>query len=84
MSEAIDLIVTTVEALSRERGGDEKMWGSMVKQAIKRVRPGFNESYYGFKSFGALLEAARDAGAITLTRDEHSGNYAVRLANTEE
>jgi uncharacterized protein (TIGR00288 family) len=83
-AEAIDLIVGTVEALARERGGDEKMWGSMVKQALKRVRPGFNESFYGFRSFNALLEAARDAGALVLERDDNSANYVVRLAITED
>ena len=77
--EAVELIVTTVEALSAERGGDEKVWGSMVKQALKRVRPGFAESYYGFRSFNDLLEAARDAGVLALERDEKSGGYVVRL-----
>ncbi len=79
-AEAIELIVGTVEALASERGGDEKVWGSMVKQALKRVRPGFAESYYGFRSFNAMLEAARDAGALALERDEKSGGYVVRLA----
>ncbi|MCL4764354.1 MAG: OST-HTH/LOTUS domain-containing protein, partial [Burkholderiales bacterium] len=59
LGEALDLIVHTVDALATERGGDEKVWGSMVKQAIKRVKPGFNESYYGFRSFNALLEEAQ-------------------------
>ena len=44
--EAFDLVLETVEALSSERGEDEKLWGSMVKQALKRRKPGFNESYY--------------------------------------
>ena len=79
-AEAIELIVGTVEALASERGGDDKVWGSMVKQALKRVRPGFAESYYGFRSFNAMLEAARDAGALTLERDDKSGGYVVRLA----
>ena len=78
--EAIELIVGTVEALAAERGGDDKVWGSMVKQALKRVRPGFAESYYGFRSFNAMLEAARDAGALALERDDKSGGYVVRLA----
>ena len=56
------------------------VFGSMVKQALKRVRPGFAESYYGFRSFNAMLEAARDAGALALERDEKSGGYVVRLA----
>ena len=79
-AEAIELIVGTVEALAAERGGDDKVWGSMVKQALKRVRPGFAESYYGFRSFNAMLEAARDAGALALERDDKSGGYVVRLA----
>ena len=83
-AEAIELIVGTVEALAAERGGDDKVWGSMVKQALKRVRPGFAESYYGFRSFNAMLEAARDAGALALERDEKSGGYAVRLATPAE
>ena len=83
-AEAIDLIVGTVEALASERGGDDKVWGSMVKQALKRVRPGFAESYYGFRSFNAMLEAARDAGALALERDEKSGGYAVRVTSRED
>jgi uncharacterized LabA/DUF88 family protein len=77
--EAIDIIVSTVEALASERGGDDKIWGSMVKQAVKRVRPGFNESYYGFRSFNGMLEAAEQAGGLRLERDEKSGGYIVRL-----
>lgn len=82
--EAIDIILSTVEALVSERGGDDKIWGSMVKQAVKRVRPGFNESYYGFRSFNGLLEAAEQAGSLRLERDEKSGGYIVRLSAHEE
>ena len=82
--EAIDIIVSTVEALVSERGGDDKIWGSMVKQAVKRVRPGFNESYYGFRSFNGMLEAAEQAGSLKLERDEKSGGYIVRLSAREE
>jgi uncharacterized protein (TIGR00288 family) len=80
--EALDLIVRTVEALARERGGDDKIWGSMVKQALKRVNPGFNESYYGFRSFNALLEEAQARGLLALERDEKSGGYALRMPST--
>ena len=79
IQEALELIVGTVEALAEERGGDDKVWGSMVKQAIKRVKPGFNESYYGFRSFNALLEEAQTRGLLTLERDEKSGGYALRV-----
>jgi len=83
-AEALDLIIETLEALATERGGEEKIWGSMVKQALKRRKPGFNESYYGFRSFNALLEAAEKGGTITLERDEKSGGYIVRLVGSDE
>jgi uncharacterized protein (TIGR00288 family) len=76
--EALDLVLETVEALVDERGEDETIWGSMVKQALKRRKPGFNESYYGFRSFNQLLEEARARGLLDLERDEKSGGYAVR------
>jgi len=82
--EAVDIIVSTVEALATERGGDERIWGSMVKQAMKRVRPGFNESYYGFRSFNSMLEEAQRRGSLALERDEKSGGYIVRLAGGDE
>jgi NYN domain len=80
----LDLVVETVEALVAERGGEEKIWGSMVKQALKRRKPGFTESYHGFRSFNALLEAAEKSGRLKLERDEKSGGYIVRLAAHEE
>ena len=82
--EAIDLIVGTVEALASERGGVDKVWGSMVKQALKRVNPGFAESYYGFRSFNGMLEEAARRGALVLERDDKSGGYIVRLAGGED
>jgi len=82
--EAIELIVETVEALTAERGEEEKTWGSMVKQALKRRKPGFNESYYGFRSFNAMLEEAERDGALTLERDEKSGGYIIRLSGADE
>ncbi len=77
--EALDLIIETVEALVSERGEEEKIWGSMVKQTLKRRKPGFNESYYGFNSFSKLLEEAQSRGLVELERDEKSGGYIVRL-----
>jgi uncharacterized protein (TIGR00288 family) len=76
--EALDLVLETVEALVDERGEDETIWGSMVKQALKRRKPGFNESYYGFRSFNQLLEEARSRRLLDLERDEKSGGYIVR------
>jgi uncharacterized protein (TIGR00288 family) len=78
--EAFDLFLETLNALIAERGEGEKIWGSMVKQALKRRKPGFNESYYGFKAFSDLLEDAQKRGLIQLEPDEKSGGYLVRPA----
>ncbi len=75
---ALDLVLETVEDLFKERGEEDKVWGSMVKQAIKRRQPGFNESYHGFHSFSELLEEARKKGLLTLQFDEKSGGYIVK------
>ena len=80
--EGLDLMLETVEALVTERGGDDKVWSSMVKQALKRRKPGFNESYYGFRSFNAMLEEAEQRGHVKLERDEKSGNCRIQLAST--
>jgi uncharacterized LabA/DUF88 family protein len=82
--EALDLMLETIEALLAERGGDEKIWSSMVKQALKRRKPGFNESYYGFQSFNGMLEEAQRRGSLTLERDEKSGNCRIELAANGE
>jgi uncharacterized protein (TIGR00288 family) len=78
--EAFDLMLGTLEALLAERGSEERIWGSMVKQALKRRNPGFNETYYGFRGFADLLEEAGDKGLIKLEPDEKSGGYLVRPA----
>ncbi len=75
--EGIELLIETAEDLFAERDAEEKVWGSMVKQAIKRRKPGFNESYYGFKSFGNLLEEARERKLIDLEFDAKSGGYII-------
>ena len=78
--EAFDQVLGTLEALQAERGPEERIWGSMVKQALKRRNPGFNESYYGFRAFSDLLEEAEKKGLIKLEEDEKSGGYVVRPA----
>jgi uncharacterized protein (TIGR00288 family) len=78
--EAYDLLLGTLEALIAERGADEKIWGSMVKQALKRRNPGFNETYYGYRAFSDLLEEAGEKGLIKLEPDEKSGGYILRPA----
>ena len=82
--EALDLIVETLDALVAERGDEEKIWGSMIKQALKRRKPGFNESYYGFRSFNGMLEEAQRRGSLALERDEKSGGYIVALPVNED
>ena len=81
IDDAIGLIMETVDALQAERGDRDKLWGSMVKQALKRRRPGFNERYYGMRSFGDLLEEAERRGLIGLTSDERSGGYIIQKLN---
>src|SRR5215510_5318288 len=81
--EAIELVMETIEALFAERGAEEKIWGSMVKQALKRRKPGFNESYYGFRSFSRLLDEAAARGLIEVEEDEKSGGVIVKKFNPE-
>ena len=78
---ALELIVETLEALTEERGGSEPIWGSMIKQAIKRRQPGFNERFYGFRSFNDMLSDAEKRGLLKLRADEKSGGYTVRPAD---
>jgi uncharacterized protein (TIGR00288 family) len=81
--EALDLLMETVEALYSERGSEDKLWGSMIKQALKRRKPGFNESYYGFRSFGKLLEEAEARKLLALEPDEKSGGVIVKSYNQD-
>jgi uncharacterized protein (TIGR00288 family) len=82
--EALDLVMETLEALAEERGSEDKIWGSMVKQTLKRRRPGFNESYYGFRSFKRLLDEAASRGLMDLEPDEKSGGYIIRSFHSED
>ena len=82
-AEALDLVLETIEALFTERGAEEKIWGSMVKQALKRRHPGFNESYYGFKSFGKLLDEAHARKLLELEPDEKSGGVIIKSYNPD-
>ena len=82
--EALDRVMETVVDLFEERGEEEKVWGSMVKQALKRRHPGFSERYHGFPTFGRLLEEAKTRGLLTLELDEKSGGYIIRDHTSEE
>ena len=81
LSDALDLIVETLDAVAEERGESDAIWGSMIKQAIKRRHPGFNERAYGYRSFNDLLAEAQKRGLLTLRADEKSGGYTVRAAD---
>jgi uncharacterized protein (TIGR00288 family) len=81
--EAFDLLLDTIDALAEERDQDEKIWGSMVKQALKRRNPGFNESYYGFRTFSELLEEAQTRKLLSLEHDQKSGGYVIRRAKRD-
>ena len=83
-NEAIDLVMQTIEAIAQERGSDDKIWGSMVKQTLRRRQPGFNESSYGFRSFNLLLEEAATRGLLSLEHDDKSGGVIVRRAQRPE
>jgi uncharacterized protein (TIGR00288 family) len=76
LAEGLELVLETAEALISERG--DAVWGSMVKQTLKRRRPGFNETAYGFSSFNELLEDAADRGLLRMEADERSGGYVIR------
>jgi hypothetical protein len=78
LADALELVTKTLEAITDERGEDESIWGSMIKQAIKRRNPGFNERAYGFRSFNDLLLLAQERGLLKLEADEKSGGYTVR------
>ncbi|MBR0564967.1 NYN domain-containing protein [Azoarcus sp. L1K30] len=83
-TQAIDIAVETFEALLAERGDSGKIWASMLKEAIKRRKPDFSESYYGFRAFGNLLEEAQSRGLLEFGRDEKSGAYVYRSSTTSD
>ena len=75
--EAFERIIDAIEALIREN--KEVLWGSMIKQTIKRKYPGFNEEYYGYRAFSQLLEDAQKQKLLSLKKDARSGSYIVTL-----
>ena len=81
--EGLNLVVETVEDLFGERGEEEKVWGSMVKQALKRRKPGFSESYHGFRTFTQLLEDAQTRGMLDLEYDKKSGGFIIKSLSHE-
>ena len=75
---AFEQVLETIDDLLSERGDDETLWGSMVKQTLKRRKPGFNESYHGYRSFGKMLEDMESKGMLTLEHDSKSGGYIIK------
>jgi uncharacterized protein (TIGR00288 family) len=75
---AFEQVLETIDDLVSERGDEDVLWGSMVKQALKRRKPGFNESYHGFRSFGKMLEEMESRGMLVLQHDEKSGGYIIK------
>jgi uncharacterized protein (TIGR00288 family) len=74
---AFEQVLETIDGLVSERGDEDKIWGSMVKQALKRRKPGFNESYHGFRSFSKLLEEMEKLEMLNLEHDKKSGGYII-------
>lgn len=79
--QALDMVVETFDALTSERGDTGKIWASLLKDTLKRRRPDFSETYYGFRTFGNLLEEAQTRGLFEFGRDEKSGTYVFRSAH---
>ncbi|MBS0367976.1 MAG: NYN domain-containing protein [Proteobacteria bacterium] len=79
-SRAVDMAVETFDALLAERGDTGKIWASVLKDAIKRRKPDFSETRFGFKAFGNLLDEAQSRGLLEIGRDEKSGTYVYRRA----
>ena len=80
--EGLDTVMAMVENLFGERGQEDKVWASMVKQTLKRIKPGFNERYHGFRSFAAMLEELQSRQLLDLEHDEKSGSYIIRSVHT--
>ena len=77
VADGFDLVLKTLEAITAERGADDLTYGSMIKQAIKRRHPGFNERAYGFRSFNDMLLEMQKRNLLKLEPDKKSGGYTV-------
>ncbi len=73
--EARDRVMEVIRSLEQDY---DFVWGSMLKQAVRRVYPSFNEDYYGYTCFSDVLEDLDDRGLVRLDFDERRGNYQVR------
>jgi len=78
LEKALEEVSVTVDALAETRDAEDVIWGSMIKQALKRRNPGFNERAYGYRSFNDLLKEAEKRGLLKLEADQKSGGYIVQ------
>jgi uncharacterized protein (TIGR00288 family) len=79
---AFTLLVEALTALRREN--KERLWSSMIKDTMKRIKPAFNETYYGYRTFSSLLEDAQQRGILVLETDDRSGTYVVASFGEEK
>ena len=84
VADGFDLVMKTLEAISAERGADDLTYGSMIKQAIKRRHPGFNERAYGFRSFNDMLLEMQKRNMLKLEPDKKSGGYTVLAVDEQK
>ncbi len=82
-TKGVEMALQTFEALYTERSDGDKIWASVLKEAIKRRKPDFSESYYGFRSFGGLLEEMQARGFLKMGRDEKSNAYVFRSGGSD-
>jgi hypothetical protein len=61
-------VTQTLAGLQRSSGSAVR--SSMLKRALLRKDPTFNEADYGFRAFGELLRHLADRKVIRLTEDE--------------
>ena len=73
--ELYSLLIEACNALRREN--HEVLYASMIKDTMKRKKPSFDESYYGYRSFTHLLEDADNLGVVDIERNPKSGTYVV-------
>jgi uncharacterized protein (TIGR00288 family) len=74
---ALEMVMETYDAITQERRGDDPIFGSMIKQTLKRRNPGFNERAHGFRSFNDLLLEAQKRNLLKLEPDAKSGGYKI-------
>ncbi|MBM4089390.1 MAG: NYN domain-containing protein [Planctomycetes bacterium] len=73
--EAADQLLEVLQSMEQDH---DSVWGSALKQAVRRVYPGFNEGYFGYSSFSQLLRDMAAEDLVELEYDARRGNYQVR------